>query len=153
MGLPWTLPGPSWQSEPRVHRTRDFLKTQWRQKGQLSSLIARMRIGQHGLRPFGSKGALSLLASQSKGARISKAPTDQGHPKVPLQEVYHRLKVWLNNQYSRGLEPRPSTILARCELELATEIGTQRALQRVAPNKFQEYVLEAAKHRLQALQE
>ena len=71
--------------------------------------------------------------------------------KIPLQGVYHRLRVWLNFQHSRGLEPRPAKIRTRCELELATEIGTQRALQRVAPDKFQGYDLDAAKHRLQFL--
>ena len=66
--------------------------------------------------------------------------------------VYHRLKLWLEHQYSRGEEPRPTQLRLRCELELATEIGTQRALQKHRPALFQDYVLAGAVHRPQWLQ-
>ena len=86
------------------------------------------------------------------GCRISASPKDQGCRKVPLQGVYHRVRLWLAHQYSRGEEPRPTQVRLRCELELATEIGTQRALQKHRPALFQEYVLTAARDRLQWLQ-
>ena len=70
----------------------------------------------------------------------------------PFRGVYHRLKLYVEHQYSRGEEPRPTQLRLRCELELATEIGTQRALQKHRPALFQDYVLAAANHRLQWLQ-
>ena len=87
------------------------------------------------------------------GSRVSKAPKNAGRRKVPLQGVCYRLQVWLNAQCASGREPRPTSVRSRCALELATEIGTQRALERVNPGKFQEYVLKAAKRRLEFLQE
>ena len=133
-------------------RARDFLKTQWHNRADLQALVQKLRVGEHGLRPFGASGSLSSFASTSRGARISKTPKDQGCKKIPLQGVYHRIKVWLEHQYSRGEEPRPTQLRLRCELELATEVGTQRALQKHRPALFQDYVLAAANHRLQWLQ-
>ena len=111
-----------------------------------------LRIGETSIRPFGCSASLSSQASTSMGCRISASPKDQGCRKVPLQGVYHRIRLWLAHQYSRGEEPRPTQVRLRCELELATEIGTQRALQKHRPALFQEYVLTAARARLQWLQ-
>ena len=144
--------GIQWISLDVRERARDFLKTQWHNRADLQALVQKLRVGEHGLRPFGASGSLSSFASTSRGARISKTPTDQGCKKIPLQGVYHRIKVWLEHQYSRGEEPRPTQLRLRCELELATEIGTQRALQKHRPALFQDYVLAAANHRLQWLQ-
>ena len=127
--------------------TREWLRRDW-----LREQVASMRIGLTSLRPFGSSAAKQSLASQSMGARISTAPKNQGHKKIPLQGVYYRVKVWFEHQYSLDFEPRPTTIRTRCELELATEIGTQRALERLKPELFQDYVLASATHRLQWLQ-
>ena len=110
-------------------RDRQFIQREWRRKDWLIQKIHELRIGKTGLRPFGSTLAKSSLQSESMGSRISFQPKDQGNKKIPLQGVYHRLKVWLLLQSERGLEPRPSTVRTRCELELATEIGTQRVLQ------------------------
>ena len=116
-------------------------------------MIAQLRIGQNGLRPFGSSLAQVKIRNQSMGARIRSTKPEEPCKKIPLQGVYHRLKVWLQSQYDHGQEPRLRSICCRCELELAQEIGVQRALQRVHPSAYQEYVLNAAKHRLQSLQQ
>ena len=133
-------------------RPRAFLQQQWERREELQALVQKLRVGEHGLRPFGCSASLSSLPGQSRGARVSKDPKDQGTNKIPLQGVYYRIRKWLEHQFSRGEEPRPTQIRVRCELELATEVGTQRALQRLKPQLFQEKVLNSAIHRLQWLQ-
>ena len=86
------------------------------------------------------------------GARISKAKPGEPTRREPLRGVYHRMKNWLQRQYDNGQEPRTTTLRTRVELELSSEIGIQRALQRMRPRKFQEFVLDAAKYRLQQIQ-
>ena len=74
--------------------------------------------------------AITKLQHKSMGSRVR---TDNPCKKIPLQGVYHRLRLWLQHQYSHGYEPRPATIATRCELELASEIGVQRTLQTKNP--------------------
>ena len=69
--------------------TREWLRRDW-----LREQVASMRIGMASIRPFGSSAAKQSLASQSMGARMSTAPKNQGHKKIPLQGVYYRVKVW-----------------------------------------------------------
>ena len=115
-------------------------------------LIVRLRIGQHGLRPFGSRLSISKLQHQCMGSRIQQTDPKQACKSIPLQGVYHRVKLWLKHQYTYGFEPRKRSMVTRFELELASEIGVQRALERLKPDCFQAYVLNAAKYRLQGLQ-
>ena len=137
-------------------RSREFLRQQWLRRTELQEVVQKLRLGENGPRPFGCSASLASLGMSArdatKGARITRTPKDQGCPKIPLQGVYSRIRKWLEYQFSRGEEPRPTQIRLRCELELATEVGTQRVLQKHKPEIFQDYVLKAASHRLQWLQ-
>ena len=121
----------------------------WKARNKLIQLISRLRIGVHGLRPFGSSLAKTKQGNQYMGCRVRQTNSKLACKSIPLQGVYHRVKLWFKHQCTHGFEPRKRSMVTRFELELATEIGVQRALERLKPDCFQAYVLNAAKYRLQ----
>ena len=113
---------------------------------ELQQLMLRLRVGHHGLRPFGSNLASCKRKSQSLGMRVHHNSTAATR-RVPLQHIYSRLEKWIKGQFAARLECRTSQILLRFELLLTQEIAKQEILRDQGSPKYQDVVLTAATHR------
>ncbi len=73
---------------------------------------------------------------------------DQPTKEKPLQLVYERLKLWLNNERQHGHEVRTRILTQQLIFELEYERDKQLVLQQTASDEFFEQTLEACRKKL-----
>ena len=119
-------------------------------KPMYEAFVAKHRLGMHGLRPCGLRGYNLFLGGRNKGqgARITAIGEDQPTKHKPLQLVYERLKLWLNNERQHGHEVSTRILTQQLIFELEYERDKQLVLQQTASNEFFEQTLEACRKKL-----
>ena len=134
----------------KYNRTREFLKKTFQRREEYKRIMIQLRLGQHSIRPFGSRLPHEKKASESLGARLPSVKDDQtkGSPNIPCRGVFHKLKQWVEVERSKRHEVRPTTLVTRFRLELARELAIQETLEREGSKNFQKFVKEAVSHRL-----
>ena len=117
------------------------------QKQAYEELVARLRLGRRGLRPFGSTEKVSSK-SGNQGARIRVDIAGVATKQRPLEAVMHRFHKWFNNERDHRHEVREKTILTRLKYELEYERDKQLVLREHESKEFLPWTLEACQTRL-----
>ena len=123
----------------------------WHQRqGEFHLFIAKNRLGIHGLRPFGSRLAITKKHTCSSGARMPRPDRDKSNQQ-PLTIVFSKVSKWLAKERLYGKEARNRRIMSRFHRELQTEKGRQDVLRDQFSPNYNDKVLDAVTRRLDKL--
>ena len=136
--------------EQQWHWSRDSVLKWCKLKPLLMTTVSRLRLGARGLRPFGSRAAVSRKNhNRVSGARMREKKTGIASKSQPLEAVMDRLTKWFAGERAHGHEVRKKTILTRLMAELTFERDRQLVRQRVNDEDFCAFSLRAAQRRLE----
>ena len=139
------------QLEARWHWLWETVSRWIELKTALQEVVSRLRLGQRGLRPFGSTRPMGEC-SGSTGARLRVAVPGVATKQRPLECVMHKLHQWFENERAHRHEVREKTILTRLKFELEYERDKQLVLEQQGSSVFNVEALEAIQKRLQTFQ-
>ena len=120
-------------------------------KTALEGLVARLRLGTRGLRPFGSTRALREI-SGNQGSRLRVNVPGVATKQRPLEAVMHRVHQWFCKEREHRHEVREKTILTRLKFELEYERDKQIVLRDHESEEFLPWSLEVCQSRRASFQ-
>ena len=116
-------------------------------KTAFAEIVSRLRLGQRGLRPFGSRRPLREIR-HGQGARVRVFELGVATKQRPLETVMHKLHHWFVGEREHRHEVRDKTILTRLKFELEYERDKQLVLEQHSDEHFNPWALKAIQDRL-----
>ena len=121
-------------------------------EASLKEHVAKFRLGEHGLRVFGSREATSKKESLGRGCTLRVANPGVPTPQQPLERVYSRLKAWMDLEREFNSEVRGRSLNTRVLYELEYERDRELVLEQNNDPEYKPYVLEAAREKISYMQ-
>ena len=125
----------------RWHAERELIKRE----------VIRLRLGKHGIRPFGSTKALTKRGDVGGGARIKRKAAEE-NKKIPLMTVFIKVRKWFENERMHRQEVRRLHINQRLKYQLEADRDRQALLQQVEHPHFKPWLFRSIQERLATFQ-